>query len=68
MKKTFKQAVANIEDASRDTDKVLKAARLQRNPNSYVTGEQKYNLIMVVIAIIGVIGFFSVFILATILG
>ena len=68
MKKTFKQTVANIEDASRDTDKVLKAARLQRNPDSYMTGEQKYILIMAAIAIIGVIGFFSIFVLATVLG
>jgi len=68
MKKTFKQAIANIEDASRDTDKVLKAARLQRNPDSYMTGEMKYNLAIAVIVLVGVIGFFSIFVLATVLG
>lgn len=66
--KTFKQAVANIEDASRDTDKVLKAARLQRNPDSYMTGEQKFNLIIGIIVLVGILGFFSIMFLPLILG
>lgn len=60
--KTFKQVVSNIEDASRDTDKVLKAARLQRSPNSYMTGEQKFYLLTTFIVCAAVLGFFFIMI------
>ena len=67
MKKTFNQAVRGIEDANRDTDRVLKAAKLQRNPANNMTGQQKFDLIVIIIGLLAFLGFFGLLVLGTIL-
>jgi len=67
MKKTFNQVVRNIKDADYDTNRVLKAAKLQRNPANSMTGQQKFDLIVIIIGLLAFLGFFSLLVLGTIL-
>lgn len=63
MAKTFKQAVTDIENAERDVDKVLKAARLNRNP-----AENNERLEMILGTVIAVAGFATFAIALLIIG
>lgn len=63
MAKTFKQAVAGIENAERDVDKVLKAARLERNP-----ADSNERLGMILGTVIAVAGFATFAIALLIIG
>ena len=52
MERNFKDVVENIRGAEKDVDKVLDAARLERHegPNRHMTGEQKFVLLLSLIA------------------
>lgn len=52
MERNFKDVVENIRGAEKDVDKVLDAARLERQegPNRHMTGEQKFVLLLSLIA------------------
>ena len=52
MERNFKDVVENIRGAEKDVDKVLDAARLERHegPNRHMPGEQKFVLLLSLIA------------------
>lgn len=66
MKKEFQEVVNTIRDAEKDVDKVLDAARLKRTegPDRYMTGEEKYNLLLVLILVIACLIFFALLFLS----
>lgn len=65
--KTFEEAVTEIEDAEKNVDKVLEAARLERHEAAprYLNAEQKMEIIMVLILAFAVIGAFCLPVLWT---
>lgn len=65
--RTFEEVVRSIAASESDVDKILAAARLERNegPNRHMTGKEKYDLLLLLIIILGVLGFFCImFVLA----
>lgn len=60
----FREVVDDITTAEKDVDAVLKAARLERHEGTQLNAEQKMNIIMLLIGVIGGLGFlFMLFIL-----
>ena len=60
----FRDVVDDITTAEKDVDAVLKAARLERHEGTRLSAEQKTDIIMLLIGVIGGLGFlFMLFIL-----
>ena len=60
----FREVVDDITTAEKDVDAVLKAARLERHEGTRLSAEQKTDIIMLLIGVIGGLGFlFMLFIL-----
>lgn len=49
----FREVVDDIATAEKDVDAVLKAARLERNEGTRLSAEQKMNIIMLLIGVVG---------------
>lgn len=49
----FREVVDDITTAEKDVDAVLKAARLERNEGTRLSAEQKMNIIMLLIGVVG---------------
>lgn len=49
----FREVVDDIATAEKDVDAVLKAARLERNEGTRMSAEQKMNIIMLLIGVVG---------------
>lgn len=49
----FREVVDDIATAEKDVDAVLKAARLERHERTRLSAEQKMNIIMLLIGVIG---------------
>lgn len=58
--RTFEEVVRSIAASEDDVDKILAAARLERNPGParHMTGDQKYYLFCALIAAGAFLGFF----------
>lgn len=64
----FRDVVDDITTAEKDVDAVLKAARLERHEGTRLSAEQKTDIIMLLIGVIGGLGLmFMLFILPMIL-
>ncbi len=66
--RTFEEVVRSITESEEDVDKILAAARLERNegPSRHMTGDQKYVLLGALIGVAAFLGFFYVmFVLAS---
>lgn len=62
--RTFEEVVSSIVKAEEDVDKILQAARLERNEsNTRMNAEQKKEIIGWVLLLIGFISFICVFFL-----
>lgn len=60
----FRDVVDDITSAEKDVDAELKAARLERHEGTRMSAEQKTDIIMLLIGVIGGLGFmFMLFIL-----
>ena len=60
----FRDVVDDITTAEKDVDAVLKAARLERHEGTRLSAEQKMNIIMLLIGVIGGLGLmFMLFVL-----
>lgn len=60
----FRDVVDDITSAEKDVDAVLKAARLERHEGTRMSAEQKTDIIMLLIGVIGGLGLiFMLFIL-----
>lgn len=60
----FRDVVDDITTAEKDVDAVLKAARLERHEGTRLSAEQKTDIIMLLIGVIGGLGLmFMLFIL-----
>lgn len=49
----FRDVVQDITTAEKDVDDILKAARLERHEGTRLSAEQKMNIIMLLIGVIG---------------
>lgn len=56
--RSFDQVVKGVESAEKDVDKMLGAARLQRNegPGTKMSAEQKMNLLMMLMGCVTLLG------------
>lgn len=65
----FDEVVKAIEKSEIDVDKVLKAARLQRNESSgsKLNAEQKMGIIVGAFVLLGVLGLFAMLVLGSVL-
>lgn len=64
----FEDVVRSIAESEEDVDKILSAARLERHegPGRHMTGDQKFNLLCLLLAVGGFLGFIYVlFVLAS---
>lgn len=64
----FRDVVEDITTAEKDVDDALKAARLERHEGTRLTAEQKMNIILLLIGVIGFLAFmFMLFVVPEIL-